>query len=423
MALYDRPQFSQGEKADDTPRSKKSEGVFSVVVIAALVGFLAGGVPAGFAYWQVHQEVQRLQGNEASEQIIPGSETQEERVVQVVEQASPAVVSIVLTRDVPVFEQVYRDPFEEFFGEPSPFLIPERQQSGTEQQEVGQGSGFLVSADGMVVTNKHVVAEDDVEYTVFTNTGESYPAEVLARDPLQDVAFLQIESEESFPFIELGNSDSLQIGQTVIAIGNALGEFRNTVSMGVISGLGRTITASDGAGFVETIEDVIQTDAAINRGNSGGPLLNLSGQVIGINTATALQAQSIAFAVPANVANRDIRQLADLGRIVYPFLGVEYQLVTRQLQEEENLSVDYGAFIGNVVAGSAAQEAGIQQGDILLEFDGKRITQENSLGKIMQSYSEEEGGIVYSPGDQVSLKVLRDGQELTMQATLEEREE
>jgi len=229
--------------------------------------------------------------------------------------------------------------------------------------------------------------------------------------------------QKPFPVVKLGDSDTLQIGQTVIAIGNALGEFRNTVSVGVISGLGRTITAS-GGGLVETIEDVIQTDAAINKGNSGGPLLNLKDEVIGINTATVLEAQSIGFTIPVNKAKKDIEQIKTLGKIVYPYLGVYYTLITEQLQQDYSLPVDYGAWVGRdasggktdqaVVAGSAAAEAGLQQDDIILEFNGEKISTDNSLAKLIQKYN---------PGDKIILKILRGEEEKTLQAILGERTE
>ncbi|MFQ5730280.1 MAG: S1C family serine protease, partial [Waddliaceae bacterium] len=264
--------------------------------------------------------------------------------------------------------------------------------------------------------NKHVFLEDDVDYTVFTNKGDSYPATVLARDPVQDLAVLKIDTNgEKLPFVTLGNSTSLKIGQTVVAIGNALGEFRNTVSVGVISGLGRTITASDGSGsFVETIEDIVQTDAAINRGNSGGPLLNLAGEVIGINTATVLQAQNIGFAIPVNKVERDVKQVKELGRIVYPFLGIQYSLITPGLKEEQNLPVEEGAFISSITPDSAAQAAGLQIDDIILEFNGEKITTENSLAKIIQQHN---------PGDIATLLVMRQGSVITLTATLGERSE
>ena len=220
--------------------------------------------------------------------------------------------------------------------------------------------------------------------------------------------------------MELGDSDEIQMGQTVIAIGNALGEFKNTVSVGVVSGLGRTITAS-GGGLVETIENVIQTDAAINIGNSGGPLLNLKGEVIGINTAMVEVAQSIGFAIPINKAKRDIEQVKTIGKIVYAFLGIRYIPVNEKIKEDNNLPIDYGAWIQKgsgeepaIYPDSAAEKAGIIEGDIILEFNGERITLENSLAEIIQKYN---------PGDKATLKILRNEKEKTVSVILGEYSE
>lgn len=278
----------------------------------------------------------------------------------------------------------------------------------------------------MVITNKHVVLDEEAEYTIFTTDGDSYPVKVLARDPFQDLAVLQIEENENgnslkpFPIVTLGDSDGLQIGQTVIAIGNVLGEFRNSISVGVVSGLGRTITA-EGGGFVETIEDVIQTDAAINSGNSGGPLLNLAGEVIGINTAMIQEAQSIGFAIPINKAKKDIEQVKKSGKIVYPYLGIRYVVITDQIQEGNDLPVNYGAWIikgsqGEVAVepDSASDKAGLKENDIILEFDDEKINTENTLADIIQKYN---------PGDKITLKILRDGEGKTISVTLGEKSE
>ena len=348
---------------------------------------------------------------------------QEEAIIKVVREVSPAVVSIIITKDLPVYEQYYESPFPGF-------QIPQYRQKGTQKQKIGGGTGFIISQDGLILTNKHVVLVEASDYTVITNEGKRFSAQVLARDPFQDLAILKIENEreidqegdfaeESFSQVRLGNSSNLQIGQTVIAIGNALGEFRNTISVGVISGLGRTITAS-GGGMVETLEDVIQTDAAINKGNSGGPLLNLKGEVIGVNVAMAEEAQSIGFAISINKAKRDIEQVKAIGKIVYPFLGIRYILITPETQTEMDLPVNEGALIikGDgqeeiaIVPDSAADEAGLKEGDIILEIDGEKITLQNSLAKIIRSRS---------PGDEVVLKVLRGEEEMTIEVILGEK--
>jgi len=227
----------------------------------------------------------------------------EAQVINAVKAVSPAVVAITVSKNVPIIEQCPFNPFpdlppefQQFFGQNLQFYRP--CQKGTKLQEVGGGSGFIISQDGLIITNKHVVQDETAQYTVFTNDGKKYSAEVLARDPNIDIAVIKIDAL-GLPTVKLGDSDSIQVGQTAIAIGNALGEFRNTVNVGVVSGLSRDITAS-GGGLTETIYNVIQTDASINRGNSGGPLLNLKGKVIGINTAIAQNAQSIGFAIPVN---------------------------------------------------------------------------------------------------------------------------
>ncbi len=337
----------------------------------------------------------------------------EQAIIDAVKNVSPSVVSIVISKNVPIYEQEYINPF-----------ISQYVQKGTELKRVGAGSGFIVSADGLVLTNKHVVLDDEAEYAVFTNDGKKYTAKVLAIDPVQDLAVIKILAPSNdggvFKPVALGDSDGIQIGQTAIAIGNALGQFSNTVSVGVVSGLERTISASDKSGsFSETLEGIIQTDAAINSGNSGGPLLNLRGEVIGINTAMAEGAETIGFAIPINMAKRAIKQVSENGKIVYPFLGVRYVLVNDEVKEKYDLSVDYGALVlkgdngeAAVTAGSAATKAGIKEKDVILELNKEKITTDNSLAKIIQKYNA---------GDKIILHILRNDKEIDLEATLGER--
>ncbi len=343
-------------------------------------------------------------------------------IADIAELVSPAVVSVIVSKYVPVVEEYYYNPFEEFeqfYGQPFGFQIPQYREKGRELQEVGGGTGFIISSDGLIITNKHVVYDEDAEYTVLTNDGKKYPAPVLARDPIQDIAILDI-SAIGLPIVKLGNSDELRIGQTVIAIGNALGEFRNTVSVGVISGLARSVTAS-GRGMTEQLEEVIQTDAAINQGNSGGPLLNLYGEVIGVNTAMAMGAENIGFAIPVNKVKKDISDIKTKGKISYPFLGVRYILINKTLQEKNNLPIDYGVLVirGNepgdlaVMPGSAADKAGIVENDIILEIDGVKINQKNTLAKLV---------LKHSVGDKIILKIFHRGEEKIIEATLGEWE-
>ncbi len=406
-----------------------------VVLISSFFGFFAGIFSLVY-----YSEIKDYFSEPKDEQVLPQDSdyvpqtSQEKATIDVVEKVSPSVVSIIITKDLPVFEEYYTDPFkefEQFFNEPFfEFNVPQYREKGTQKQEIGGGTGFIISEDGMILTNRHVVQDEEADYTILTNDGRRFSALVLARDPIQDLAVLKIDMDKviseqddllqkDFPIVKLGDSSNLQIGQTVIAIGNALGEFRNTISVGVISGLGRTITAS-GEGIIETLEDVIQTDAAINKGNSGGPLLNLKGEVIGVNVAMAQEAQNIGFSIPINKAKKDIEQVKTLGKIVYPFLGVRYILITSEIQEEKNLSVDYGALIikGDnlgetaITPGSAAEKVGLQESDIILELNGERITLQNSLAKIIQKYN---------PEDKVVLKILRGEEEKIIEVTLGER--
>lgn len=403
------------EKKEE-PKAKRGKRILviflTIIIISALFGFWAGVFSVNVFYSDLKGYLQKLHINLPESNIVSPyvpQTSQEEAVIKAVNEASPAVVSVIISKDLPVLEQYWQE-----FG---PFQIPQYRQKGTEKQEVGGGTGFIISSDGMILTNKHVAEDAEADYTVLTNDGKKFPAKILALDPVQDLAIMKIEGS-NFPVVKLGNSDTLQIGQTVIAIGNALGEFRNTVSVGVISGLGRTITAS-GGGMVETLEDVIQTDAAINPGNSGGPLLNLKGEVIGINAAMASGAENIGFTIPINKAKRAIEQVKTKGKITYPFLGIRYVLITDDIQQKNNLPVNYGAWVvkgsqGEVAvsSGSAAEKAGIRENDIILEFNNEKITLENSLAKIIQKYN---------PGDKITLKILRAGQEKTIELTLDER--
>lgn len=402
--------------------------VFLIIFCSSALGFIAGIIAGGYYYAQIQEILSKLNikipeenGSDKSIDFYLPQASQEEMIVEIVDRVSPAVVSIIISKDVPIIERYYSNPFDDFFGEDFGFQFPQYRQKGTEKREVGGGSGFIISKDGMILTNKHVVFDDNAEYTVLMNDGKKFPAKVLAKDPNQDLAIIEIEKvKEPFLTVKLGDSSDLKIGQTVIAIGNALGEFRNTISVGVISGLGRTVTAS-GGGFVETIEDVIQTDAAINKGNSGGPLLNLKGEVIGINTATVLEAQNISFSIPVNKAKRDIEQVKKFGKITYPFIGVYYTLITSELKEKYNLLFDYGAWIGrdkngeeakeDVFPGSPAEKAGLKKNDIILEINGEKITKDNSLAEII---------LKYNPQDQVSLKILRNNQEKNVEIILGE---
>lgn len=352
--------------------------------------------------------------------------SEESFVIDAVKKANPAVVSIVISKEVPKYE-AYIDPNqgENPFGDLFPgfnFSFPQYQyrQKGTERKEIGGGSGFFVTSDGLIVTNKHVVDQKNVDYTVFTNDGKKHSAKIVARDPVLDIAIIKIDPPlgGSFPELKLGDSDSLEIGQSVIAIGNALGEFRNTVSVGVISGLARSIVAGDNSGKRETLDHVIQTDAAINPGNSGGPLLDLSGKVVGVNVAVAEGSQSIGFALPIGSVKEAIESVKSTGKIVRPYVGIRYVPVTEELKEKNNLEVDYGILVRRgtsaselaVIPGSPADKAGITENDIILEVDGKKLDDKTSFASLVREKKV---------GQSVILKILHKGAEKTISVVLE----
>lgn len=356
-----------------------------------------------------------------TEPAIPYAPTidYEQAVIGAVDRNANAVVSIIVSKDVAIIEQCPYNPFSDLppeFQKFFQFEFNQPCQKGVERREVGGGSGFIVSEDGLIVTNKHVIGDSKASYTVFTSNGKKYEAKITALDPVLDLAIIKIDTS-GLPAVRLGDSDAIKLGQTAIAIGNALGEFRNTVSVGVISGLARNIVAS-GGGAVERIEGVIQTDAAINQGNSGGPLLNLKGEVIGINVAMVSGAQNIGFAIPINQAKKAIESVRRIGKIITPYLGVRYLIITPESAKKEKLPVENGVLVRGdkdgpaVMPNSPASKAGIQAEDIIVEIDGNKITQENSLALLIKKYNV---------GDMITLKILRNGKTLELKATLEER--
>jgi len=409
---------------------KKEKHFFYKNLVNAAVGFTGGILGAlliGVLFVVVSSKTVEQKVESLVDQKIV---TQEDMIISTVKKADPAVVSIVITKDVPVMEQYYENspflgPFSDFFGglfgdpfQNFQYKVPQYRQKGTEKKEIGGGSGFFVSADGMIITNKHVVDDTEAEYTVFTNKGEKYNATVVARDPVNDIAVIKIEGDE-FPFLQFADSDNLNVGQTAIAIGNALGEFRNTVSVGIVSGLSRSLTAGDSYGKSEQLEGVIQTDAAINPGNSGGPLLNSHGEVIGVNVAMANGSENIGFSLPSNLIRSVVDSVKENGKIIRPFLGVRYIAINQNIKEKNKLSVDYGALVVRgettedlaVIPGSPADKAGIEENDIILEVNGRKLDKNSSLSQMI---------INKKVGDVITLKILHKGEEKTVEVTLEE---
>lgn len=399
--------------------------LIGVILVSLLVGGISGAL---FGFWAstsnsfsnwirenifLQKNVSSIQSSLSS---VSGQKNvqvvEESSTIEVVKKVSPAVVSIVGKQDL---SKIYNltGPNSFYFNL---FGTPAAPQG---LQQVSAGTGFIISADGLILTNKHVVSgSDGTQYTVITSDEKQYDAKIVATDPFNDIALIKIEAN-GLTTVSLGDSDSLQAGQTVIAIGYALGQYQNSVTKGVVSGLSRTVTAGDNTGQSETLEDIIQTDAAINFGNSGGPLLNLDGQVVGINTAISQEGQLVAFAIPINQAKKDIDSVQKYGKIVRPYLGVRYVLINDTIAQQNKLSVNYGALIVKgsqstdvaVVSGSPAEKAGLAENDIILEFNGQKIDENHSLASLIQKYNA---------GDTVTLKILHSGKEKTVSVTLAE---
>jgi len=327
---------------------------------------------------------------------------EESVVIDVAEKSSPAVVTVAIV------ENQARQDFFDPFG-----IFNQQSESTPEQVQQDIGSGFVVDGErGFIVTNKHVVASSQATYKVITKDDKEYEVTQIYRDPVNDLAIIKVN--DKLPQLELGDSGQLKVGQFVIAIGTALGEFRHTVTTGVISGLGRGIIAGGQFGEVaERLDNVIQTDAAINPGNSGGPLLNSAGQVIGVSVAVAAGSQNIGFAIPINVVKDSLANFNQTGQFNRPFLGVRY----RMIPEETALmnDVPQGALIVDVVPGSPAEKAGMQAGDIIVTFDGTTI-------------KDVEGGLAAAinklkVGQSVTLDVYRQGERISLTVVMEQADQ
>ena len=330
-------------------------------------------------------------------------ESEESVVINAVKKVGPSVVTVV--ENAPPVSQNQQNfnygPFSVFGFDPG-------QSSDQTPEPQSIGSGFVVSKDGLIVTNKHVVSDTGVTYQVITADDKKYTVQKIYRDPLNDVAIIKVDANNLTP-VELGTSDNLQVGQFVIAIGNALGEFRNTVTTGVISGLGRGITAGDSfAGFAEKLDNVIQTDAAINPGNSGGPLLNSSSQVIGVNTAVSSQGQNIGFALPINAIKTSIDNFNKGGQFNRAYMGVSYTMLDSDVANINDLPV--GAYLQQVVSNSPADKAGLQRGDVVLEINGKKMEK----GKFELSSAIDQNKV----GDKITIKYWRNGSTNEISLTL-----
>lgn len=393
---------SHNVKVGKTSRRNKTAQLVFVIMVVVLV-FVAGGVGGvgGVLLFSANNgEFAQKLGINFKNLSIPTTSTQKivveesSAIIDATNKVSEAVVSITLKKTV-----------TDIFGQ--------------QYQSEGAGSGFIITSDGLILTNKHVVSDTTAKYAVVMKDGKTYDATVQSMDPINDLAVIKIDAR-NLPVVELGDSDQLKVGQWVVAIGNALGQFQNTVTAGVISAKDRKIEASDQSGQgQETLNNLLQTDTAINSGNSGGPLVNLAGQVIGINTAVAAGAQGIGFAIPVNSAKSAIDSIKKTGRIIRPYLGVRYFEITPAIAKENNLAVQYGALVQRgsgltsfaVVPGSPADKAGIVENDIITEINGEKIDESHTLLDLVQKYQV---------GDEITIKFLTKGKEKEAKVKLEE---
>lgn len=359
-----------------------------LIIIVVILLIMLGVWNSASSYLPSLVSVIEKQGVKSLEKIKIVSE--ESVVIDIVEKVSPSVVTVGIEQNIVNFD---------------PFDIFQRLQTTKREQDIG--SGFVVSADGLIVTNKHVV-DASGKYKVITHDGKKYDVESIYRDPVNDIAIVKINATGLKP-VEMGDSSKVKVGQLVVAVGTPLGEFRGSVTKGIVSGIGRGITAGSlFEGFAERLDDVIQTDAAINLGNSGGPLVNSFAQVIGVNTAVASGAENIGFALPINIIKDSIRNFNKSGQFNRPYLGIVYKTLSRDVAILNN--VPQGAYVQDIVEGSPAQKAGLAKGDIVMVIDGKKIgTGNNEVASII--VSKKIGSVI-------TLSLWRDGKTLEVKATL-----
>ena len=390
-----------GMKRQDMKGVLLGAAAMLVVIVAAL-----GGATADRMWGILDKYIPR--------QTVPGSVNTSQRVlneesvvIEVAEKVSPSAVTVGI-KTTRVFRQ---SPLFDFESGPfGMFRVPSGQ---SEERSIEQdiGSGFVLTEDGLIVTNKHVVSDTDATYQVVTRDEKKYDVEKIYRDPANDLAILKIGATGLTP-VELGDSTKLKVGQFVIAMGTALGEFRHTVTTGVISGLGRGITAGSGYGeMVEQLDNVIQTDAAVNPGNPGGPLLNSAGQVVGVNTAVSAEGQNIGFAIPINVVSDAIDNFNKTGQFSRPYLGVRYRMIDQKLAILNE--VPQGAFVQGVITDSPADRAGVEDGDIITKLGGKKIDGDDEAGLAKEIAT-------HKVGESTEVELWREGETKTVKVTFEE---
>ena len=370
-------------------QKKKKRALVILAVIAGVWLVVGAGVLGAWLSSQATQKNNSLTSGVDGNQVVTEDEAD---LANIVKKVGPTVVSVVTTQTTG----------------------SGRFQTTSE----GAGTGIIVSADGYILTNRHVV-QDARTLEIINSEGERYSdVTLVGSDPLNDIAILKIKGAKDLPAAELGDSGTVRVGQRVIAIGNSLGQYQNTVTSGIISGLGRPVTAAtDELGMnVESLTDLLQTDAAINPGNSGGPLINMAGQVIGINTAIVSDAQSVGFAIPINAARGIIRGVLADGTIQKAYLGVQFVAITPDIRAELNLSERNGALVKSgtsgqsaVISGGPADKAGIREGDIITKVDDRVVGEQGGLGSLIAEFL---------PGEKVTLTIIRDGKTQEVSVTL-----
>lgn len=383
------------------------------VILGSFLMGIAGGVGSSFLMIQNSEN-----GSDPTQTEV--NYVEESSMIDAQEKVAPAVVSIVEFIDVSSFQQQQQW---------SPFGNGDTKRTDeTNLTEVAGGTGFIIDPSGIVVSNKHVVEDEKGIYKAYLNDGTEFDLTIEALDPGNDFAILQLvipedASEEmkaiegNFPYVTLGDSSTLQVGQQVIAIGNALAEYQNTTTAGIISATGRKIVASDGFGDTSTLYGLIQTDAAINQGNSGGPLVNLAGEVVGINTAVDSSAQGIGFAIPINDVKSALESWQETGEILRPMMGVRYVMLVRARAKTLGITVNHGALIigdpdtgeSPIVEGGPAEAAGLKALDVILSVEGEELGLD---------YTLQDAVLRHQVGDKVKMEVWRDGETFEVEVEL-----
>ncbi len=379
--------------ANNRPARSRNGGVIALAVVSLLVG--AAGLTFGIIAFLKMNQPAKAETVTSVDGYYSGNtiEFEETSIAGIVSKVTPAVVSII--------SETRSSGYYSIFG------------SSTSQSA---GTGMIVSKDGYIITNKHVI-DGATKVKVITDAGDTYDdVDIVGQDPLNDVAYLKINGANDLPTITLGDSKTIAVGQPVLAIGNALGAYQNTVTQGIISGVGRSVTAGDSnGGNQETLTDMLQTDAAINPGNSGGPLVNAAGEVVGINTAVATSANGLGFAIPISATKGMLKRIMEDGKAERAYLGLTYVTVTPEVAKEAKLSVSHGAYIYNrsgdaIAKNGPADNAGLKAGDVITKVGNVEVGRAGSISTLIGEYKV---------GSKVQLTFIRDGEERTTEVELD----